>query len=35
MLFLPDATDFAALGERMVEGIFDALRMSPALRKLA
>ena len=33
MLFLPDATDFAALGERMVEGIFDALHLSPALRK--
>jgi len=33
MLFLPDATDFTALGERMVEGIFDALRLSPALRK--
>jgi TetR/AcrR family acrAB operon transcriptional repressor len=35
MLFLPDATDFAALGERMIEGIFDALRSSPALRRLA
>ena len=35
MLFLPDATDFAALGERMVEGMFDALRFSPALRKRA
>lgn len=33
MLFLPDATDFTVLGERMVQGMFDALRMSPALRK--
>jgi len=33
MLFLPDATDFAAHAEQMVEGMFDALRLSPALRK--
>ena len=32
MLFLPDATDFGTQAEQMVEGIFDALRMSPALR---
>jgi TetR/AcrR family transcriptional regulator, acrAB operon repressor len=33
MLFLPDATDFGAHAQQMVEGIFDALRLSPALRK--
>ncbi|HZZ10466.1 MAG TPA: TetR family transcriptional regulator [Paraburkholderia sp.] len=33
MLFLPDATDFGAHAEPMIQGIFDALRTSPALRK--
>ncbi|NYH23748.1 TetR family transcriptional regulator [Paraburkholderia bryophila] len=33
MLFLPDATDFGAYAQRMVDGMFDALRMSPALLK--
>ncbi|HEY2020623.1 TetR family transcriptional regulator [Paraburkholderia sp.] len=35
MLFLPDATDFGAHAQQMVEGIFDALRLSPALRQTA
>jgi TetR/AcrR family acrAB operon transcriptional repressor len=35
MLFLPDATDFGAHAEQMVEGMFDTLRLSPALRKSA
>jgi len=35
MLFLPDATDFGAHAEQMVDGMFDALRLSPALRKKA
>jgi len=33
MLFLPDATDFGTHAQQMVEGIFDALRLSPALRR--
>jgi TetR/AcrR family acrAB operon transcriptional repressor len=33
MLFLPDATDFGTHAQRMVEAMFDALRLSPALRK--
>ncbi|NML33528.1 TetR family transcriptional regulator [Paraburkholderia antibiotica] len=33
MLFLPDATDFGAHAEQMVAGMFDALRLSPALRR--
>lgn len=33
MLFLPDATDFGAHAERMIEALFDSLRMSTALRK--
>ena len=32
MLFLPEATDFGKHAEQMVEGMFDALRLSPALR---
>jgi TetR/AcrR family transcriptional regulator, acrAB operon repressor len=32
MLFLPDATDFGAHAQQMVEAMFDALRLSPALR---
>ncbi|WP_233831931.1 TetR family transcriptional regulator [Paraburkholderia sp. ZP32-5] len=35
MLFLPDATDFGAHAEQMVEGMFDTLRLSPSLRKRA
>jgi TetR/AcrR family acrAB operon transcriptional repressor len=35
MLFLPDAMDFGARAEQMVQGMFDALRLSPALRKKA
>jgi TetR/AcrR family acrAB operon transcriptional repressor len=35
MLFLPDATDFGVHARQMVEGMFDALRLSPALRKTA
>ncbi len=33
MLFLPDATDFGTHAARMVAGMVDALRLSPALRK--
>jgi TetR/AcrR family acrAB operon transcriptional repressor len=32
MLFLPDATDFGLHARERVEGMFDALRLSPALR---
>jgi len=32
MLFLPDTTDFCRHARHMVEGMFDALRLSPALR---
>ncbi|WP_233803167.1 TetR family transcriptional regulator [Paraburkholderia sp. HP33-1] len=35
MLFLPDATDFATHAQQMVEAMFDALRLSPALRRKA
>ncbi|CAN7475901.1 TetR/AcrR family acrAB operon transcriptional repressor [Paraburkholderia terricola] len=33
MLLLPDATDFGKHAQQMVEGMFDTLRLSPALRK--
>jgi TetR/AcrR family acrAB operon transcriptional repressor len=33
MLFLPDATDFGAHAQQLVDALFDALRLSPALRK--
>lgn len=32
MLFLPDATDFGTHAQRLVEAMFDTLRLSPALR---
>jgi TetR/AcrR family acrAB operon transcriptional repressor len=32
MLILPDSTDFAKHAQQMVEAMFDALRLSPALR---
>jgi TetR/AcrR family acrAB operon transcriptional repressor len=32
MLFLPDATDFGVHAVQMVEAMFDALKLSPALR---
>jgi TetR/AcrR family transcriptional regulator, acrAB operon repressor len=32
MLLLPDAIDFGVHAQRMVDGMFDALRLSPALR---
>ena len=32
MLFLPGAFDFAAHADQMVKGMFDMMRMSPALR---
>jgi TetR/AcrR family transcriptional regulator, acrAB operon repressor len=32
MLLLPDAIDFGVYAQRMVEGMFDTLRLSPALR---
>lgn len=33
MLLLPDAVNFDLHAQQMVEGLFDALRLSPALRK--
>lgn len=33
MLFLPDATDYGKHASQLVEAMFDALRLSPALRK--
>jgi len=32
MLFLPETTNFSKHAEQMVAGMFDALRLSPALR---
>jgi TetR/AcrR family acrAB operon transcriptional repressor len=32
MLFLPDATDFGKHARQLVDAMFDALRLSPALR---
>lgn len=32
MLFLPDSIDFGVHASKIVEGMFDALRLSPALR---